>query len=96
MGRTIIKFAGQKEEVACSAPSPTEKKTEVTESDALRLVTGENAEVVDQRFLELYFAAPPAQLGVKEAKHCATLYSSLPGDETQLNGKNLIYESWNC
>lgn len=96
MGRTIIKYAGQKEESKAKGAYSLEKKSVMTESEALQQVLSENAEVVDQRFLEKYFSDSTAQLDAKEAKRCAAIYSSLQGDDSELNSKNTVYENWNC
>ncbi|KPA75753.1 hypothetical protein ABB37_08290 [Leptomonas pyrrhocoris] len=94
MGRTIIKFAGQKEESEGKDTLVANSKSVTTEEEALRRVRYESAEIVDGTFLKKYFLEACSHLSPSDAGYCATMYSSLQGDTTGLHTSSLVYEDW--
>jgi hypothetical protein len=96
MGRTIIKFAGQRSESEENGTPPRQRSFPSTEEEALQRVEGDGAEVVDGIFLQKFFLKAFSHLSPSAADQCSTLYSSLQGDAEELNSQNLIFEDWNC
>lgn len=94
MGRTIIKFTGHKGDDEESNSSPAEKALVTTAEEALLQVRGGTAEIVDDKYLQHYFAESFPHMSASEAEKCATMYSSLHGDATELSSKNLVFEEW--
>lgn len=95
MGRTIIKFASQRDELENRNTHPPEKPPLMTEEEALDQVAGKAAGIVNEQFLKKYFAVAFPHLSPQETENCVTTHSSLQGESSELNSKKLAFGDWN-